>query len=139
MINTCTFIGHLAADPEIRTVGDTKVANLTIGCNENWTDKAGQRQSKTEWVRLAAWRKLVDIVEKYAKKGQQVFVEGKMETRQYEKDGVKHYATEINLNTFKILGVKKEEQQPEPTRAAQRQPAPPPGMSGEEGADDLPF
>ena len=108
MINTCTFIGSVGQDPEIKTVGDNQVANFSIACNESWKDKNGENKEKTEWVRMTAWGKLAEIIEKWVKKGQLVYVEGKMETRSYDKDGQTHYQTSINLNTLKMLGGKKE-------------------------------
>jgi len=110
MINKCQFIGHVGADPEIKTVGTDTVANFRIGCSENWTDKNGQKQIRTEWISLVAWRKLAEIVEKYVKKGQLVYVEGRMTTRSWEdKDGAKRYNTEVVLDTLKMLGGKRDD------------------------------
>jgi len=109
MINKCIFIGHCAADPEVKTAGNDTVANFRIGCSENWTDKNGDKQTSTEWINCVAWRKLAEIIEKYVKKGQLVYVEGKMKTRSYEdKDGVKRYSTDIVIDTMKMLGGKRD-------------------------------
>ena len=107
MVNKFIAIGHMASDPEIKTAGSDTVANFRIGCSENWTDKNGVRQTKTEWISCVAWRKLAEIIEKYCKKGQLVYIEGKMQTRSWEKDGVKHYTTEILLESLNMLGPKK--------------------------------
>ena len=148
MINKCIFIGHVAADPEIRTAGSDTVANLRIGCSENWTDKNGEKQTTTEWISLVAWRKLAEIIEKYVKKGQLVYVEGKMKTRSWEKDGVKHYTTDVVIDTLKMLGGKKDDaHQQAPAEQTSGDPAQKPKQyvtpSGEDyeddGHDDLPF
>ena len=142
MINKCIFIGNVAADPEIKTAGTDTVANFRIGCSESWTDKNGAKQTTTEWVSLVAWRKLAEIIEKYVKKGQLVYVEGKMKTRNWEKDGVKHYTTEIVVDTLKMLGGKKdgltETANQAPAAAAQRV-APDGSVYENDGKDDLPF
>lgn len=104
MINKCIFIGNVGGDPEVKQVGDAKVANFNIGVTKTWKDKGGEKQTKTEWVRLVAWRGLAEVAEKYVRKGQQVYVEGEMETRSYEKEGQTHYTTTINLDTMKLLG-----------------------------------
>ena len=149
MINKCTFIGNVGADPEVRQAGEAKVANFKIACTENWRDKAGEKQSATEWIPIVAWRQLADITEKYVVKGQQVYVEGKMKTRSYEKDGVKHFMTEIHIDTLKLLGAKRDSDQSQSTA-----PPPPPPASGlqknrppvdnyapvgQQEPDDLPF
>lgn len=113
MLNSCSFIGNVGSDPEVKTVGENQVATFSIGCSEKWKDRDGNIQSKTEWIRCVAWRQLAGIIEKYVKKGSQVYVEGRMETRSYDKDGAKHYTTEIVLNTLKMLGKKDGESQTE--------------------------
>ncbi|MCX6222456.1 MAG: single-stranded DNA-binding protein [Bacteroidia bacterium] len=146
MINKCCFIGNVGSDPEIRQAGDAKVANFKIACSENWKDKAGEKQTSTEWIPIVAWRQLADITEKYVTKGQQVYVEGKMKTRTYEKDGVKHYATEVHIDTLKMLGQKKTEDaasQPATKPSSGLQTNVHPNLEGytpaPEGVDDLPF
>lgn len=106
MINKVILIGNVGNDPEVKPVGETRVANFSIACSERWTDKDGVKQEKTEWIRIQAWRKLAEIVEKYVHKGQQVYVEGKIRTRSYDKDGVTTYTTEVVIDTLKILGKK---------------------------------
>lgn len=152
MINRCTFIGNVGADPEVRMAGDAKVANFKIACTENWRDKAGEKQSSTEWIPIVAWRQLAEITEKYVTKGQQVYVEGKMKTRSYDKEGVKHFMTEIHIDTLKLLGARRDSdtsQSQAPTPTPKQDPAPgrqrnhPPvdnwTNAPEEGPDDLPF
>lgn len=103
-LNRCMFIGNLGKDPEVRfTPGGQAVANFSIACSESWT-KDGQKQERTEWVRVTAWGKTAELCGEYLKKGKQVFVEGKMQTREYEKDGQKRYATEIVASNVVFLG-----------------------------------
>jgi len=106
-LNSCNFIGRLARDPEIRHIpsGDA-VANFTIACGETWKDKQGQKQEKTEWIRAVAWRGLADVIGKYLTKGSLVFISGKMQTRQYEHEGVTKYQTEIVVKDMQMLGSK---------------------------------
>lgn len=102
-VNHCTFIGHLGSDPETRDVNGTMVANFSIAVSETWK-KDGQTQERTEWIRCQAWGKLAEICGQYLKKGSQVYVAGKMQTRKYEKDGQTHYATNINIRDMEMLG-----------------------------------
>lgn len=102
-VNNCQFIGHLGSDPETRDVNGTMVANFSIAVSETWK-KDGQTQERTEWIRCQAWGKLAEICGQYLKKGSQVYVAGKMQTRKYEKDGQTHYATDINIREMNMLG-----------------------------------
>ena len=101
-LNQCTFTGRLAADPEVRTAGSSKVANFRIACGEQWKDKqSGERKEKVEWIGVTIWGDgLVGVVESYLKKGSRVLVQGKMQTREYEKDGIKRYATDVVIQGF---------------------------------------
>lgn len=101
-LNSCSFIGRLGKDPEIRNAGSNKVANFSLACGERWRDKAsGEMKEKTEWINCTVWGDgLVGIVEKYLRKGSRVFLQGKMQTREYEKDGAKRWATDIVLQGF---------------------------------------
>ena len=105
-LNKAILIGNLGSDPEIRTTGSgSKVAQFSIATSRRWTNNAGEQQEKTEWHRIVAWSKLADIVERYVKKGQQVYIEGEIQYRSYEdKDGVTKYATEINARELMMLG-----------------------------------
>jgi len=106
-VNKCIFVGNLGKDPETRTVSETfKVSNFSLACSEKWTDKAGEQKEVTEWINCQATNKLSDIVEKYVKKGDQLFIEGKFKTRSYEKDGNKVYTTYIEVQSLQMLGSK---------------------------------
>lgn len=101
-LNRVTIIGNLGRDPEIRTVGSNKVANFSVAASESWKDKGtGEKKERTEWVNVVVWNEqLVKIVEQYVKKGNQIYIEGKLQTRKWEKDGVERYSTEVVLNGF---------------------------------------
>jgi single-strand DNA-binding protein len=105
-INKVIIVGRLGQDPDVRyTTGGQAVANFTVATSENYTDKAGQKQEKTEWHRIVAWSRLAELCRDYLKKGRQVYIEGKLQTRNYDdKNGVKRYITEIVASTVQFLG-----------------------------------
>ncbi|MCF8045410.1 MAG: single-stranded DNA-binding protein [Desulfarculaceae bacterium] len=107
-INKVIIIGNLGRDPEIRyTQQGTAVVNLAVATSEQWTDKtSGERQEKTEWHRIVIFGRMAENCEKYLSKGRQVYVEGRLQTRSYEKEGQTHYMTEIVANTVQFLGGK---------------------------------
>ena len=113
-VNKVILVGHLGRDPEIRSMqsGD-KVANFSIATSETWKDKAsGEKKERTTWHNIVVWNQnIVKVVESYVKKGDKIYIEGSIETREYEKDGVKKYATEVVLRPFRgeivLLGGKK--------------------------------
>lgn len=105
-LNKVLLIGNLGRDPEVRYLpsGDA-VANLNIATTETWKDKSGVKQEKTEWHRVSMFGRLAEIAGEYLKKGSQVYIEGRIETRKYtDKDGVEKYATEIKASEMKMLG-----------------------------------
>jgi single-strand DNA-binding protein len=113
-LNRVMLIGNVGKDPEIKTLnsGD-KIANLSIATSESWTDKSsGEKKEKTEWHRVVVFGQAAGIVERYVKKGSKIMVEGALQTRKYEKDGVDHYSTEVVLSGFNgkllLLGDKSE-------------------------------
>jgi single-strand DNA-binding protein len=105
-VNKCIFIGNLGRDPEIRYMpsGDA-VANFSIACTENFKDKSGEKQEKTEWVRISMFGKLAEIAGEYLKKGSSVYIEGRMQTRKWtNKEGQEQYTTEIVADRMQMLG-----------------------------------
>ncbi len=105
-LNKVLLIGNLGRDPEIRYLpsGDA-VASLNIATTETWKDKNGEKEEKTEWHRVSMFGRLAEIAGEYLKKGSQVYIEGRIETRKYtDKDGVEKYATEIKASEMKMLG-----------------------------------
>jgi len=105
-LNKAILIGNLGQDPEIRTTGSgQRVGQFSLATTRTWNDQSGQKQEKTEWHRVVVWGRLVDVVERYVKKGDRLYVEGEIQYRQYEdKEGVTKYTTEINLREMIMLG-----------------------------------
>jgi single-strand DNA-binding protein len=105
-VNKTIIVGHVGRKPEARYTNDgTCVCNFSVATSETWRDKtSGEKTEKTEWHRIVAWRKLGEICEKYLSKGRQVYVEGKLETRSWEQDGVTRYMTEIIARDVQFLG-----------------------------------
>ena len=99
-VNKVILIGNLGKDPEVRyTPGGQAVANFTIATNENWTDKQGQKQERTEWHRIVVWGKTAELCGEYLSKGRQVYIEGRLQTREWQnKEGQKQYTTEVVAN-----------------------------------------
>ena len=106
-VNKVILVGSLGRDPEIRymTNGEA-VANFSMATSENWKDKQGEKQEKTEWHNVVAYRKLAEIIGEYLKKGAPVYIEGKLQTRKWEKDGITRYSTEIIADQMQMLGSK---------------------------------
>lgn len=104
-INKVIIVGRLGQDPEMKAVGQgATVTRLNVATSENWTDKSGNKQERTEWHRITVWGKLAELCGKYLAKGRQVYVEGKLQTRSWEDNGQKKYATEIVASTVQFLG-----------------------------------
>lgn len=133
-VNKVILIGNVGRDPEVRyTQSGTAVANFSIATNERWTDRNGERQEHTEWHRLVAWGKLADIVHQYVKKGELLYVEGNIRTRQWEdRDGNTRYTTEIRIQEMQMLGGRRDAAGTEP--AMDEEPAGTPVSD-----DDIPF
>lgn len=104
-VNKVILIGNLGADPELRyTQTGQAVANLRIATNERWTDKDGAQQERTEWHRVVVWGRQAENCEKYLSKGRQVYIEGKLQTRDWDdRDGNKRYSTEIVAQNVQFL------------------------------------
>lgn len=104
-VNKVIVLGRLGQDPEMKAVGQgATVTRLSVATSENWVDKSGQKQERTEWHRVVVWGKLAEICGKYLSKGRQVYVEGKLQTRSWEDNGQKKYSTEIVASTVQFLG-----------------------------------
>ena len=146
-INKAILVGNLGADPEVRYMQDgTAVANFNIATSESWKDKTtGEKRDKTEWHRIVAFRRLGEICGEYLSKGKQVYIEGKIQTRQWEdKDGNKRYTTEIVASQMQMLGSRDDSYGNSrgsgfrKDESAPGQSAPGPGFPGEPD-DDIPF
>lgn len=110
-VNKVLLIGNLGRDPDVRFMpsGDA-VANFSIATSEHWKDKAGEKQEQTEWHRISAFGKTAEIVGEYLKKGAQVYIEGKLQTKKWtDKEGAERYTTEIRCDRMVMLGGKPKE------------------------------
>lgn len=131
-VNKVILLGRLGKDPESRTLENgTMVTTFSVATSETWKDKnTGEKKENTTWHNVVAWRRVGEIAAKYLKKGGQVYLEGKLTTRSYEKDGGTKYVTEVNADNLVLLGSSGQPQtQPEPAGAS----------SNGKSNDDLPF
>jgi len=105
-VNKVILVGNLGRDPELRyTPSGQAVANFTLATNDNYTDKSGERQERTEWHRIVVWARTAELCSQYLSKGRPVYLEGRLQTREWEdKEGVKRQTTEIVANTVQFLG-----------------------------------
>lgn len=145
-VNKVIIIGNLGKDPELRHLqnGDV-VASFSIATTEQWKDKDGEKKEHTEWHRCIAWRRLGEIIGQYAKKGTQMYVEGKLQTRKWQdKDGQDRFSTEIVVGEMKLLGNRVTSSDDRSSRGGpekrQDDANPPPKRSSfDDMEDDLPY
>lgn len=139
-VNKVILLGRVGKDPETKYMPNGKaVVNFSLATSEKWTDKNGDKQEKTEWSNIVAYDKLAEIINEYVVKGMQLYVEGKIQTRSWDKDGVKHYMTEIIIHTMEMLGGKKDEDKPR-SESPEKKPAPAQKkQSFDSFDDDIPF
>lgn len=147
-VNKVILIGNLGKDPEIRHLENgAVVANFSIATTESYKDRTtGERRDQTEWHNIVLWRGLAEISEKYLKKGDTVYIEGKLRTRSWEKDGVTRYTTEIVGDNMTMLGGNRgnsssaaPSSDQEPTANSTKETSSYGSSSQEEVTDDLPF
>ena len=146
-VNRVILIGNLGKDPEIRNLeGGAKKASFSLATSESYKGKNGEKIEQTEWHNIVLWRGLADIAESYLKKGNTVYIEGKIKTRDYtDKDGNKRYITEIVADNLQMLGGRKDSQngdystQPRQEKATPAEPLEPAPDLNQEPEDDLPF
>ncbi len=152
-INKVILVGNLGQDPEVRyTAGGAAVATISVATSEQWTDKqSGQKQERTEWHRVVLFNRLGEIAGEYLKKGSQVFIEGKLQTRKWQdQNGQDRYTTEIVANEMQMLGGRggasdynQGSGAPARQSAPQQSSAPAPTPSGggnfQDFDDDIPF
>ena len=135
MLNKVILIGRLGREPELRYMPNGEaVCNFSVATSESWKDKNGQRQESTEWHNVTMYRKLAEIAGQYLKKGSQVYLEGKIQSRKYQgKDGIDRTAYENIANEMKMLGGN--------TQAPAQTPAPKPqqAQTQDDISDDVPF
>ena len=128
-INFITLIGHTGKEPEVRIVGESKVANFSLATTEVYKDKSGDKKEVSQWHSVVAWGQLADVCEKYVHKGDPVYISGKLVYEQYEKEGVKHTVAKIKADKIVLLGSKRSE---EPAKASDPVPV-------DDETNDLPF
>jgi single-strand DNA-binding protein len=139
-LNKVMLIGNLGRDPELRaTASGMQVATFTLATNRRWKDKSGEYQEETQWHNVVAWGNQAEFVSSYLKKGSKLFVEGRLTHRTWDdKEGVKHYTTEVVLENFVPLDAP-----PEGARTGTRRepvpPPPPPDDAGSMDGEDVPF
>lgn len=154
-VNKVILVGTCGQDPEVRYLPNgNAVTNLSLATSEQWTDKqTGQKVEKTEWHRVSMFGKVAEIAGEYLRKGSQVYIEGKLQTREWEKDGIKRYTTEIVVDmqgTMQLLGGRPQGDQQAPSNAPraqqqapqqrqnpQQSPQPAPDFNSMD--DDIPF
>lgn len=140
-INRVILIGNLGKDPDVITFENgVKKATFSLATSESYKNKEGNRVDQTEWHNIVMWRGLADIAERFLRKGNQIYLEGKLKTRSYEQDGIKKYITEIFVDNMTMLGSRKdsaENQNVGSSKPAQPQQAAENDIQIPE--DDLPF
>lgn len=139
-VNQLIIVGNVGADPEIRASSNgTKVASFSLATSREWKDAKGEKQERTEWHKCIAWNNgaksgLADVLEKYVKKGDRLYVTGRVEYRQYEdKDQNGRYVTEVLVREIVMLGNARKPDAPASSSPAEE------GATGGDGDDDLPF
>ena len=142
-VNKVILIGNLGKDPEVRYLeGGTAVANFSIATSETYKNKNGELTTSTEWHNVVVWRKLAEITEKYLKKGNKIYIEGKLRTRSWQdQDGNTRYTTEIVADNLTMLGGKNEgtpsaNSKPDDNKSVEK---PKSDFSADNKEDDLPF
>lgn len=146
-VNKVILVGNVGNDPEIRYMPNgNAVANLSIATSETWKDKnSGDQQEKTEWHRVVFFNRLAEIVEQYVKKGSKLYIEGRLQTRSWDQDGVKRYTTEIVGNEMQMLNAPSESAGDSRRDAGhgadsqQQQPAQQSAPAFDNFDDDIPF
>ena len=140
-VNKVILVGNLGSDPTLRyTPSGTAVCNFNIATSERFTNKDGEKETRTEWHRVVTWARLAEICNEYLKKGKQIYIEGRLQTRSWEdQNGVKKYTTEVVANNMVMLGRAGDSPMDVPGQdvPADQDIAPAPAQAGDD--DDLPF
>lgn len=143
-VNRVILVGNLGKDPDVRyTPSGEAVVNFSLATTDKWKDKAGEQQERTEWHRIVLFGRQAEIAAEYLKKGAQVYVEGSLQTRKYEKNGEDRYVTEIKGQSFQMLGKRERgEASAQDYQERKSRPAPPTSSGGsgfDDMTDDIPF
>ena len=143
MINKVILIGNVGADPEVRALDNgVKCARIRIATTEKvYNKEKNESRDITEWHNVTLWRGLAEVVDRYVRKGTQLYIEGKLRTREYDKNGVKCFATDIVADELKLLGKREASnlQQSTSTQSSNTPPTQPIASLPDESPDDLPF
>lgn len=138
-LNKVQLIGRTGKDPDVRHLDSgITVCNFSLATSENYTNKQGEKVEQTEWHNIVVWGKLAEVVEKYVKKGMLVYIEGKLKTRQWEKENQKHYTTEIFADGMQMLSRPEQQGQQQAPAQATAQATPDNDWTKPE-ENDLPF
>ena len=141
-VNKVILIGNLGKDPDVRHLENgASVANFPIATSENYKDrKTGEKVSQTEWHNIVVWRGLADIAERFLKKGDKIYIEGKLRTRSWQdQEGNNRYTTEVIADNLTMLGKAHENSNPNPTTTVASDAKTNDDFSGPDDTDDLPF
>lgn len=141
-VNKAILVGRVGKPVEVRTAGESKVASFSLATTEKYKDsKTGEWKENTEWHNIVCWRNSAELAEKYVQKGMLLYIEGKLRTRSWEKDGEKRYVTEIIADVLQFLEKKQDSQSaPAPAPAPQARPKSTPlPTEDDDPSDDLPF
>jgi single-strand DNA-binding protein len=137
-VNKAILLGNLTREPEVRFMPNGEaVANFSIATNERWKDKNGEQQEKAEFHNIVMYRKLAEIAGEYLKKGSSVYLEGRLQTRKWEKDGVTRYSTEVIADSMQMLGKGSESAPVHETRTKPKAEQDAGGF--DDMTDDIPF
>ena len=142
MVNKVILVGNLGDEPIIRYTGDGKaIANLRVATSESWMDKEGNKQERTEWHRVSVFDKLAEVCQKFLHKGSKVFLEGKLQTRSWDKNGVQQYSTEVVLSGWNstLMMLDKKGDPVEPTKEVSESPKIEPVDDFDDKMEDIPF
>jgi len=131
-VNRVILLGRLGRDPEMRATPDgTPVCTFSLATDESYTDKSGERQKQTEWHSIVAWRKLAELAQQYLTKGREIYIEGRLKTREWtDKEGNKRKSTEIHVSNMSFVGSKWDGEKKEAAEPVNAEPV---------TDDDLPF
>lgn len=140
-VNKVILVGHLGKDPELKYTSNSRaVVNFSLATNERWTSQDGQKQEKTTWHNIVAWGKQAEVINEYLRKGRQVYIEGRIDNRSWDKeDGTKGYISEVVVQNIQFLGGRDDA-----VGASQSAPSTPtantpPSPDASKDDDDLPF
>lgn len=140
MINKVILVGHVGKDPEVKHLENgTSYARFTLATSESYKGKDGNKVTNTEWHNIVVWRGLADVAEKYVKKGNKLYIEGKISSRTYEQDGATKYFYEIVGNNFQMLDSKPTATDGSTPSVALESPTPTSEKPADLPTDDLPF